>query len=230
MTEIDRLVYAAEAQIGTAEDPPGSNNIKYNTAYYSHAVSGDAYPWCMVFVWWVFRDADLSELFYGGGKTASCTALMHWAQQQGRWVTGDYRRGDVLLYQLDGDAYMDHAGICVEVRDGRVVAVEGNTGDEVRRVERKTDSIGGAYRPAYRESTAPGVDIRLKELDRGDQGEEVKAMQLLLIGRGCSCGSYGADGDFGGGTESALRCFQRACGITVDGICGKDSWKRLLNG
>ena len=56
MTEIDRLVYAAEAQIGTAEDPPGSNNIKYNTANYSHAVSGDAYPWCMVFVWWVFRD------------------------------------------------------------------------------------------------------------------------------------------------------------------------------
>ena len=28
---------------------------KYNTAFYGREVSGRAYPWCMAFIWWVFR-------------------------------------------------------------------------------------------------------------------------------------------------------------------------------
>ncbi len=45
--------------------------MKYNTAYYGREVSGK-YPWCAVFVWWVFREAGAPELYYGGGETAYC--------------------------------------------------------------------------------------------------------------------------------------------------------------
>lgn len=93
MNQIDALIEVATAQIGTAEDPRGSNNVKYNTAYYGRPVSGSSYPWCMVFVWWCFREAGLSSLFYDGGKTASCTTLMKWAQFRGEWVTEGYRTG-----------------------------------------------------------------------------------------------------------------------------------------
>jgi peptidoglycan hydrolase-like protein with peptidoglycan-binding domain len=63
----------------------------------------------------------------------------------------------------------------------------------------------------------PTTDINLK---KGDKGEAVKTMQTMLIACGYSCGSTGADGDFGKNTEAALRAFQKDNGLTVDGIYG----------
>jgi hypothetical protein len=39
---------------------------------------------------------------------------------------------------------------------------------------------------------------------------------------------YGADGDFGGVTERAVRAFQTAAELDVDGVVGKDTWQALL--
>lgn len=50
----DKLLQIAASQVGTKESPANSNNVKYNTWYYGHAVSGSAYPWCAVFVEWCF--------------------------------------------------------------------------------------------------------------------------------------------------------------------------------
>ena len=63
----------------------------------------------------------------------------------------------------------------------------------------------------------PTTDINLK---KGDKGEAVKTMQMMLIACGYSCGSTGADGDFGKNTDAALRAFQKDNGLTVDGIYG----------
>ena len=60
------------------------------------------------------------------------------------------------------------------------------------------------------------------------KGDAVKAMQAMLICRGYSCGSCGADGDFGRGTEQAVRSFQRAKGLTVDGLAGKNTADELF--
>lgn len=70
--------------------------------------------------------------------------------------------------------------------------------------------------------------LKVPVLKLGDRGEAVRAMQNLLIGSKISCGCYGADGDFGSATDYALRRFQRAKGLEVDGICGPLSWKKLL--
>jgi N-acetylmuramoyl-L-alanine amidase len=43
-----------------------------------------------------------------------------------------------------------------------------------------------------------------------------------------SCGTSGADGIFGAGTENAVKSFQRHHGLTVDGIVGKKTWDKLL--
>ena len=56
---------------GLENPPANSDNVKYNTVYYGREVSGK-YPWCAVFVWWVFREAGAPELYYGGGETAYC--------------------------------------------------------------------------------------------------------------------------------------------------------------
>lgn len=70
--------------------------------------------------------------------------------------------------------------------------------------------------------------VTLPVLRRGDKGESVKAMQRLLIANGYNCGGYGADGDFGAATEKALKSFQKAKGLAVDGICGPATWASLL--
>lgn len=70
--------------------------------------------------------------------------------------------------------------------------------------------------------------VNIKMLSKGSKGETVKALQTLLIGYGYSCGSYGADGDFGNGTDKAVKAYQKAKGLEVDGIVGTNTWKKLL--
>lgn len=64
-------------------------------------------------------------------------------------------------------------------------------------------------------------------LRKGDNGSAVEIMQKMLIACGYSCGSYGADGDFGGDTEKTLKRFQKDYGLDVDGEYGPISKKKL---
>lgn len=73
---------------------------------------------------------------------------------------------------------------------------------------------------------ASRVNAKLADRDylmKGDSGEAVKTMQTMLIACGYSCGSYGADGEFGDATEAALKKFQKAKGLDVDGLYGVKS-------
>ena len=60
---------------------------------------------------------------------------------------------------------------------------------------------------------------------KGDKGEDVKVLQENLNYLGYSCGS--ADGDFGAKTDTALRKFQKAYKLTVDGKYGALSKQKL---
>ena len=62
---------------------------------------------------------------------------------------------------------------------------------------------------------------------RGDRGDGVKALQAALNEAGYNCGK--PDGDFGDKTESAVKAFEEAHGITPDGIAWPGVLK-LLNG
>lgn len=74
-----------------------------------------------------------------------------------------------------------------------------------------------------------GVNVGSEKgyLEKGDSGSAVKTMQTMLIACGYSCGASGADGDFGSGTNSGLRSFQKANGLTVDGKYGSKSKAKL---
>ena len=50
-----------------------------------------------------------------------------------------------------------------------------------------------------------------------------------MIANGFSCGNAGADGDFGSGTDAALRKFQTKYGLGTDGIAGAGTWGKLLS-
>lgn len=63
-------------------------------------------------------------------------------------------------------------------------------------------------------------------LGQGDTGADVTAMQQALNLAGFTTD---VDGSFGQGTESALRAFQAANGITVDGLYGADAKRALTS-
>ena len=69
---------------------------------------------------------------------------------------------------------------------------------------------------------------KLPTLKKGSKGLSVKALQILLMGYGFSCGSFGADGDFGAATESALKAYQKSKNLTANGQAGEETWMRLL--
>lgn len=81
------------------------------------------------------------------------------------------------------------------------------------------------------QATASALTVTgLPLLRYGDKGEFVRSAQLLLIGRGYSCGRCGADGEIGQDTCNAVIAFQRAHGLQQDGIIGAQTWARLIGG
>ena len=154
MGTANQLLTIARKQLGICENPPGSNNVRYNTWYYGREVMGSAYPWCMVFVQWVFAQAGVKLPV----RTASCGALMNAAKAAGCWVTAGFKPGDVVIYDFPGGAATDHCGIVeTELPDYGVQAVEGNTsqsgsqsnGGMVCRKNRPGKYIVGAVRPVF---------------------------------------------------------------------------------
>lgn len=78
--------------------------------------------------------------------------------------------------------------------------------------------------PVQEETVTKAVRV----LRRGMEGADVKTLQSALIAYGFSCGSAGADGDFGSGTEAALKKFQAKYNLGADGIAGNGTWGKLL--
>ena len=151
----ERVIRVALLELGYTETPPNSNRTKYGLAY-----GLDGYPWCAIFLWWCFREAGESAAFYGGGKTASCGALMRYYQTCALWFTKGFQIGDIAIMNFSGTQDTEHCGLVVEVHeDGSITTIEGNTtpglegsqdnGGSVARKRRYPRNILGACRPEY---------------------------------------------------------------------------------
>ena len=173
MSQIDKVLSVALEDLGYTESPPNSNKTKYGEAY---GLNG--YFWCVMALWYWFKKAGLSHLFSGGGKVASCSQFRDWAKENGQWVTSDYRRGDLVIFDLPNTKYAtDHIGIVYATTADGVVTIEGNTsatgsqsnGGMVMQKTRTLDLIIGAIRPPYEEDEMTATETNI-----------VKAIQVAL--------------------------------------------------
>lgn len=186
---------------------------------------------------------------------AGCTQSAQYYKKHGAFYNTP-KVGDQIFFTWGGD--VEHTGLVYAVSSTTVYTVEGNTsGDKglvpngggvfKKEYPRSSSQIYGYGRPDYSliddnddtpvPEPAPQpdpvdegmVEVKVHELSRGNSGSEVKALQALLIKRwGISCGVWGMDGDFGSGTESAVKKFQAQHGLTADGIVGRYTWSALL--
>lgn len=153
----------AISYMGTKENPPGSNNVIFNTHYYGGPVNGSWYPWCCAFVWDIFRMCGLSHLFYNGQKTAYCPTVENWARQNGQIVNkAAAKYGDIILFDWGGDGVADHIGFVESYNPntGVYTTIEGNTSDGndsnggiVMRRTRYPSSVRCIIRPKYTDAT-----------------------------------------------------------------------------
>ena len=76
------------------------------------------------------------------------------------------------------------------------------------------------------------VAIELPVLKKGAKGDEVKALQALLVGYGYKMENngkvYSIDGSFGTATLNAVKKYQADNGLTPDGSVGRKTWTKLL--
>jgi hypothetical protein len=125
-----KMVQLAQAEVGQAEQPPGSNDSP-RIAEYRTATNGSGVgPWCNYFVSWIAKQAGapLGEAGQGFGLVDACYA---WAQRTGRANPVDSGRppqpGDLIVWD-------EHIGLVEQVLpDGRVQTIEGNSSDQVAR-------------------------------------------------------------------------------------------------
>ena len=158
MSQINDILNLARSQVGYEQKPNGYN--KYNLEYYGHDSSQ---PWCVVFIWWLFKHIDASNLFYGGGKCAKCGNLFDYYAARGQasksWTPNP---GDLVEFTFNGVEHA-HIGICVSFDGNNVTTIDGNTsevgsqdnGGHVLVRTRGKSCIYGVIRPQYKEEPKP---------------------------------------------------------------------------
>lgn len=248
MTELQlraTVVEAAAAWLGFKESD--KSHRKIIDVYNSHKPRARAYKvkytdaWCAAFVSAVAISCGLTDIM---PTECSCSKMIQLYKAQGRWEESDEyvpSAGDIVMYDWDDDSKgdnkgaPDHVGIVTHVDSGWIEVIEGNYNNAVAYHDLQ---IGGKYIRGYclpdyaskadKERYGKEITITLHQLSRGCCGEEVRAMQILLMAGGYDVGKYGADGEFGADTEKAVRAFQREHDLDVDGIAGKDTVTALL--
>ncbi|MEK3756721.1 N-acetylmuramoyl-L-alanine amidase [Bacillus sp. FSL K6-6483] len=128
-----------------------------------------------------------------------------------------------------GDSYVRSIQQWV-VDYGYKIAVDGLKGPETKRglVRVYQNELNKQFGAGLSVDGIPGPKTyaAARNVRKGAKGNLTRVLQALLYMAGQNPGPF--DGDFGDGTEKAVRAFQRAKGLGVDGIAGKATWKALL--
>lgn len=136
-----RALAAAQAEVGVAEQPPGSNDGPRIAEYRTATAGSGVGPWCAYFTSWAAAQAGapLGEIGQGFGAVE---AVYAWAQRTGRAMPAGPgvvpSPGDLIVW---GGR---HIGIVESVDpDGSIHTIEGNSSNAVSRRTYGADG-GGA--------------------------------------------------------------------------------------
>lgn len=186
MTTARDILTIAAREIGTKESPANSNRTKYGKEY-----GMDANPWCAMFLWWVFAQADASKLYFGGNKTAYTPTLADWYRKNGAWYSTP-KVGDLVFFH--NGTRICHVGLVESIQGGNITTIEGNTasgndangGMVMRRARSQVGTknwyVAGYGRPFYDGKpsvTAPDLSAIAREVIAGKWGTGANRVRRL---------------------------------------------------
>jgi hypothetical protein len=231
-------------EVGTTENPPGSNRTKYGAKY-----GLDGYAWCAMFVWFILVVLNAIEHI----KSAYTPAVFEWYRGLKRTFTdlSEVEPGDLIFFR--NSTRICHIGFVRFVRNGVVYTTEGNTssgsagsqddGGGVFNRERTSVSgfwIAGFAKPLYKAAPKKVVldfpDTKTW-FGKTDKGADIKNWQRDLnqyfAGKGFEkpFDFKGSDkdilGTFEGKTLKFTKQFQHEQALDVDGRVGQHTIDRM---
>ena len=152
--------------------------------------------------------------FTGGGATSMWNGSTNWTK---KGTIDTLPEQLCCIFWQNGDK-MSHIGFYIG--GGWMIHCSGTV-----KKEKLSKKVTHWAIPRGLDGSAPTTDK--PTLRRGSTGEYVTLLQTKLIQMGYDCGATGADGKYGDKTVAAVKAFQRDSGLTVDGICGKNTWSAI---
>lgn len=249
MNTVDKVINIALAEVGYLEKKSnsqldsktanaGSNNYtKYGRDMNKLYPSVMDFPaaWCDAFVDWCFQKAygvSNAKGLLGGNFNDYTPSSAQLYKNKKAWYTAP-KVGDQIFFK--NSQRINHTGLVYKVDSKYVYTIEGNTsgasgvvangGGVCKKKYALTNSrIAGYGRPKYDVVENQVVNTEevydMPTIRKGSKGKAVKIWQIII--------GVSADGDFGAKTEKATKEFQKAKGLTMDGVVGKNSWKAGL--
>ena len=180
MNPVDLVIATALAEVGYREkasnaslDDPQANAGSGNWTKYARdlAAAGyyngnkNGYAWCECFVDWCFFKAfgpDGQRIqCQTGDLGAACIYSMQYYRQQGR-CDQNPKAGDQVFFYAGGT--VGHTGIVVEVSDGSITVVEGNSSDRVQKLSypRSSGSIAGYGHRGMKRQEALNLSLHIR--------------------------------------------------------------------
>ena len=228
----------------------------YGTQVQGHS-GGSYYAWCAYFISWCARQAGIPTSIISNASYACAGSDNGDFKNLDFYNRGSYtpKVGDLVFFDWPGDEYhWDHVEIVIGVSSSEVTTLGGNTGDnnvKSRKWSLSNSNIRGYGVPKYTTGSTPSPDPTPTPapsggvqdltnpknpnkystppsgtyLNVGDSGNYVRWLQACLNQCGYSCD---VDGQFGYGTAEALKGFQRAYSLTVDGGFGPECRTKIL--
>ena len=119
MSQRTNFIQVAYKEIGTTENPPNSNKVKYN--------KNNGQFWCGYFVNWCAEQVALKipNCIYTPAGVAGFQGKGLWANAE---TTKSLKGGEIVFFDFPGGAKTDHVGIVFKDNgDGTITTIEGNT-------------------------------------------------------------------------------------------------------
>ena len=178
---------------------------------------------CRGFTYWCLSQVGIT--IKGGGATAQYNTAANWVQ---RGEIGDMPDVVCCVFQRR-NGRMQHTGL--HIGSGKVIHCSNGVqwGDTSDKAWTHYAIPAGLYAAAEIAAALPvfaaGEGQAVFLLRLGSRGSDVIRLQAALNAQGYDCGA--ADGIFGVKTEAAVRRFQRAQQLAVDGVAGRMTWAAI---
>lgn len=215
-------------------DGAGKDNItKYGYEMHKIYPKTMDFPaaWCDAFIDWCFYKSygkeNAEHLLCGRFDDYTVASSKLYKNFQ-RWLTKNPVPGDQIFFK--NGVRICHTGLVYKVDKRYVYTIEGNTSlKEVlvsnggvvakKKYSINYSNIAGYGRPRY--------DVRAS-CAIGDCNSDVKYLQQRLMAKGYTLPRYGADGDFGQETLTALKSFMNDNDLPQSFVCSQSCWEKLV--
>lgn len=235
------------------------DNIKgyFNGAKNGYAWCAVFVNWCFIKAYGAAAAKSLLCQPATNSYAAGCMQAVNYFKNKNQFYKTPKVGDQIFFYDSVGDAA--HTGLVYKVDGSYVYTIEGNTSSASGVVANggsvayksyplNYSRICGYGRPKYdvaatttttttKAATTSQIDmptIRKGDVDSGKTYGAVHTLQRLLRqlnyynvdGKSL----ISVDGDFGSNTEAALIRWQKTNLLSADGICGKNTWNKILKG